>query len=281
MADFSHILLASDLDGTFFGHHATLLERNLKAVAYFKANGGHFTAATGRVIPNIRRVIPDCAALFNAPAISSNGAYIYDFSTESALHTTRLNAPAMKEIILAVEKMNPNIGMRVSTDRGFLVNANRLIPMIQKEMTSPHFVGEAVPAEAWETEDAQWYKTVLRGDYQELCAIREALLPLWGELFEFCSSSPTLFEMQAKGCTKATGVAFVADLLEKKLGHPIITVTVGDQENDLPMLRAAYISACPENALDSVKAVSTYRLCECNEGAVAELIERLEGLESL
>lgn len=278
MPDFSRILLATDLDGTFFGPHATLLEKNLRAVDYFKAHGGHFTTATGRVFPNISRAISDCSALFNAPAITSNGAYIYDFATETVIHKTEMNAPALKELILKVEAMNPNVGMRISTDTGFLVNESRITPMIAKELASPHFVGELCPAKDWDTEHAHWYKVVLRGAYEELCAIRDELYPAWGELFEFCSSSPTLFEMEAKGCTKATGVAFVAELLEKQYGHPIITVTVGDQENDLPMLRSAHISACPENALDAVKAVAKWQLCHHAEGCVAELIERLENM---
>lgn len=278
MPDFSRFLLASDLDGTFFGPHATLLEKNLQAVAYFKAHGGHFTTATGRVVPNINRVIPDCGALFNAPAITSNGAYIYDYATQAPINTTEMNAPVLKTLMLKVEEMNPNIGMRISTDKGFLVNGSRLTPMMQKEISSPHFVGEIIPAKDWDTENAHWYKAVLRGTYEELCAIRDELYPQWDELFEFCSSSPTLFEMEAKGCTKATGVAYVAHLLEKQYGYPITTITVGDQENDLPMLREADISACPENALDSVKAIAKWRLCHHAEGCVAELIQRLEKL---
>lgn len=278
MPDFSRFLLASDLDGTFFDPHATLLEKNLQAVAYFKAHGGHFTTATGRVVPNINRVIPDCGALFNAPAITSNGAYVYDYATQTAINTTEMNAPALKALMLKVEEMNPNIGMRISTDKGFLVNGSRLTPMMQKEISSPHFVGEIILAKDWDTENAHWYKAVLRGTYEELCAIRDELYPQWDELFEFCSSSPTLFEMEAKGCTKATGVAYVAHLLEKQYGYPITTVTVGDQENDLPMLREADISACPENALDSVKAIAKWRLCHHAEGCVAELIQRLEKL---
>lgn len=278
MPDFSDILLATDLDGTFFGPHATLLEKNLEAVAYFKAHGGHFTTATGRVFPNISRVIPNCGELFNAPAITSNGAYIYDFSKAVTVHKTELNAPALKELILKVETLNPHIGMRVSTDKGFLVNESRMTPMMQREIESPHFVGELRPAKDWDTQNARWYKVVLRGKHEDLCRVRDELYPLWRDVFEFSSSSPTLFEMEAKGCTKATGVAYVADLLAKQYGHPMITVTVGDQENDLPMLRSAHISACPANALETVKAVSKWSLCHHAEGCVAELIQRLENM---
>lgn len=278
MPDFSHILLATDLDGTFFGSHTTLLQKNLDAVAYFKANGGHFTVATGRVCPNILRVIPNAGELCNAPAVTSNGAYIYDFSRSQVLHTTRMNAEKLKELVLMVEQFNPNIGMRISTDKGFLVDANRLNDMMQSEVNGRHFVGEVIPAEAWVTQGAAWYKMVLRASYEELCEMREVLYPAYQDDFEFCSSSPTLFEMQAKGCTKATGVAYVANLLEEQLGHPLTVVTVGDQENDLPMLASAHISACPDNALDVVKETAKIHLCHHTEGAIAELIAYLENV---
>ena len=74
MTDLSRILLATDLDGTFFGAGGTLLERNLRAVDDFKAAGGRFTVATGRIHRDVLRVIPGAATLFNAPAILANGA---------------------------------------------------------------------------------------------------------------------------------------------------------------------------------------------------------------
>lgn len=274
--DFSGVLLATDLDGTFFGRHATMVERNLRAVERFKSLGGHFTCATGRLCPNIRRAIPDCAALFNAPAVTCNGAFIYDFTTETVLDMTCMNAPLLKEALALVECMNPNVGMRISTTRGYLVNANRLNPAIRTEMSSSHFVGEAQPLEAWETEGAEWYKVVLRGEYGELCAVRDKLMPLYGANFEFCASSPTFCEMQAKGCTKATGVAFVADFIARREGHPVMTVTAGDYENDLPMLREADLSGAPENALDMAKAAAKLVLCHHEEGCIAQLIDCVE-----
>ena len=54
MTDFSDILLITDLDGTFFGAGGKLVPRNLEALARFRAGGGQFTIATGRLHLNIR-----------------------------------------------------------------------------------------------------------------------------------------------------------------------------------------------------------------------------------
>ena len=49
MSKFENIVIASDLDGTYFATGTKLVERNLERVRYFCENGGHFTFATGRL----------------------------------------------------------------------------------------------------------------------------------------------------------------------------------------------------------------------------------------
>ncbi len=277
MTDLSRYLIVTDLDGTFFGNGARLVERNLSAIDRFKAAGGHITAGTGRIPTNIRKDIPTCGELFNAPAITANGAFIYDLTADRCLRSTPMNAEATLKAARLVEALNPKVGMRVSTGQYFLVNRDRLNPAILRDIGDPDtYAGKILPLSEWKTEGALWYKMVFRGEYEELRAIRPAVEETFGDIFEYSMSSPRFFELQKKGCTKATGLRFVADRLAEALGHPVTTVAVGDQENDLPMLMAADIAACPENAVDAVKAVCSLRLCHHDEGCIADLIGFLE-----
>lgn len=276
MTDLVRYLIITDLDGTFLGRGARLVERNLAAIDRFKAVGGHITVGTGRVPTNIRKSIPNCAELFNAPAITANGAFIYDLTADTLLHCTPMDPEATLAAANLVEALNPRVGMRVSTGRYFLVNRDRLNDAILRDIGDPDiYPGEVLPLSEWKTEGAGWYKMVFRGEPEELLAIRPVVEATFGDTFEYSVSSPRFFELQKKGCTKATGLRFVADYLEQKLGHPVITVAVGDQENDLPMLRAAHIAACPENAVDSVKAACGVHLCHHDEGCMADLVEHL------
>ncbi len=311
MPDFSHTLMVTDLDATFFSHPSRLSPRNIEAIEFFKAHGGYFTAATGRIPPNIRRAIPDCKNLFNAPAITANGSYIYDFATERRIHGTPMNALLAKEVALFVQSLSTRVGMRVSTETGNLVNADRVVPALLRDMgiipessgapgksayrtasgeiveglsdpAALHPAPEAhctlLPAEVWDPLAEPWYKMVFRGEPADLLAIRPVVETTFGDAFEYNTSSPRFYELQAKGCTKATGLRYVADLLAAREGHPIRTIAVGDQENDLSMLRAADIAACPSNAMDEVKALADYTLCHCDEGCIADLVERLAAL---
>jgi hydroxymethylpyrimidine pyrophosphatase-like HAD family hydrolase len=53
-------------------------------------------------------------------------------------------------------------------------------------------------------------------------------------------------------------------------------IACGDFENDTEMLKAADVAVAPENALDSVKEVADLVLCHCQEGLIADVIERIE-----
>lgn len=277
MLDFSHYLIVTDLDGTFFGKGARLVEENLAAIAGFKAAGGHITAGTGRIPANIRKDIPGCGELFNAPAVTANGAFIYDLTADVCLHSTPMDAEAALAAARLVESLNPKVGMRVSTGKFFLVNRDRLNDAILRDIGGDPdaYAGEVLPLDRWQTEGARWYKMVFRGEPRDLLAVRPAVEAAFGDTFEYSVSSPRFFELQKKGCTKATGLRYVAERLAEALGHPVVTVAVGDQENDLPMLMAADIAACPDNAVEAVKDVCSLHLCHHDEGCIADLIRRL------
>ena len=276
MPDYSRYLILTDLDGTFFGRSARLVERNLTAIEHFKAYGGHIAPATGRIPANIRRDIPDCGSIFNAPAVTANGAFIYDLTADECLHSTPMDPTYVKAAVELVQSLSDRVGARVSTRKAFLVNQNRINDAILRDLGERvAFGGDILPVEQWQTEGALWYKIVFRGEYEDLCAVRPVVEETFGDIFEYSVSSPRFFELQKKGCTKATGLRFVADSMADRLGHPVTTIAVGDQENDLPMLQAADLAACPENAVEAVKAVCGVKLCHHDEGCIGELIERL------
>ncbi len=308
MPDFSHMLMVTDLDATFFSHPSRLSPRNVEGIEYFKAHGGRFTAATGRIPPNIRKAIPTCGTLFNAPAITANGAYIYDLSEDRLVRGFPLDAEAAREVCLFVQSLTDRVGMRISTESGILVNANRLVPAILRDLgvipsgtsvpgegayvtsdgspvsgladpasirVSPDACATLLPPDAWDAAAEPWYKIVFRGEPADLLAIRPLVEATFGDRFEYNTSSPRFYEMQRKGCNKASGLQFLASVLAERDACPIKTIAVGDQENDLPMLRIADISACPDNAMDEVKDIADHHLCHCDAGCIGDLVERL------
>ena len=80
MGKFDGILLCTDLDATLLNDEHKVSEENIKAIDYFKSEGGMFTFVTGRV-PNGARLMLEYVKP-NAPVVTFNGAGIYDFEKE-------------------------------------------------------------------------------------------------------------------------------------------------------------------------------------------------------
>lgn len=277
MGDFSHILLVTDLDGTFFGRTTRLVKRNLDAVARFKEQGGRFTAATGRIRQDMWRVLPDAGSLFNAPAITANGSYLYDFAADRCVGRYPLQARDVLDIVGYARDLCGRVGVRVATEWGFLADADTMNEHLAYDMSRyTTFEARCTPFDRWETAGEQFYKVVFRGAWEDLCTIRPAIEEKFGDMYEYNASSETFLEIQKRGVNKASALERLASMLAAEDGRPVLTVAVGDHENDLAMLRAADVAACPAGALADVKNASRWQLCDCEEGAIADLIERLE-----
>ena len=265
---FENIIIVSDMDGTFFGTGAGVVQRNIDAINYFKQNGGKFTFSTGRVHYNITHSGDGVAELCNCPAICANGSCIYDFETGNTLKETCMDTDAVVEVIRFVNSISPTTGARCSTPYGFITHA--LVGLIQKDVA--HFKGGRValkPLDKWDGEKI--YKLVFRDEAEPLLRLRQTVAEKFGELFTYASSSPRFFEINANGCSKADGIGFLRTLYpEAKI------YAVGDYENDIEMLKASDVSVCPANAMEYVKKSADMTLCDCNCGVIADLVEIIE-----
>ena len=100
MGIFDGYLLVSDMDGTLLNKKGKLSEENKRAIEYFVDNGGHFTLATGRMMPSIKRHINKMKVTL--PVIMYNGTKVYDFHNDSVIWEKFLESDR-KNIVKAVK----------------------------------------------------------------------------------------------------------------------------------------------------------------------------------
>lgn len=85
-------------------------------------------------------------------------------------------------------------------------------------------------------------------------------------------SNRSYLEIVPKGVNKGFGMLRFCELLDIPLEN---TVAAGDENNDIPMLKAAKIGCAVANAMESVKAAADYVTeRDNNHCAVAEIIEK-------
>ncbi len=278
MTDFSNILIVTDLDGTFFGKHGAPIERNLKAVEYFKAHGGHFTIATGRTNLNLKHKWRDAADLVNAPVVGCNGAMLCDLKSDTILDGRLMDRAHVMELIELMIRTFPDLGSRISVSDGFLSSPGQRerCPEVDHDLerVAPAKV-YTLPEEEW-LSIPDWYKVVVRGNPERADAFRALAEREWSDRFVTSKSGIAYLEFQAPDTTKATMLPALREYVENKVGKPVKLYACGDYENDLTMLEAADVAVCPTNAIDEVKAVADICLCHHTEGLIASLIELIE-----
>lgn len=267
-------MIITDLDGTFYKTGGGLVEKNLEAVEYFKKNGGLFTIASGRVPSAMGYDIEIFKTLTNVPAILCNGAYIYDFHTGTRISEIEVNYDKAIEISRAVHKKVPDVTVRVS----YGGNEYRL-----KDGDDFYHVGDMCKVIG---ENApvlkSWTRVSFDGNPDNTELVRKYFENDYKEYFSFMKACPEIYEFQDIKASKGQALDRLrAYIREANLAKGQLKIyALGDFENDLDLLAHADVSACPENAIESVKRVADIQLCHCNDGTTADLIAKIESGEA-
>ncbi len=250
MGKFDGILLCSDFDGTF-ALGGVPIEANMKAIRYFRENGGLFTLASGRNYGFLTQFFEGYA--FGVPMINMNGALIYDFDNKKVLSERTMkgvNAEKLRRIVREVDGVNH---INLFTKKGF-----RQINIAG---------GDTVDLPDY----SDFYKFAVRvdGEKPEGDRAKRIIAEIMTE-HAIERSSSNYIEVLEKESTKSPNTL----ALKRAVGAHTL-VCVGDYENDIDMIKSADIGYAVANAIDELKAVAHRITVSCEEGAIAKIIEEL------
>lgn len=275
MKKFENIYIASDIDGTFLWECAYIPPRNLEKIKYFTENGGHFAFSTGRNQFDIEKVLPIFRDICNMPCILCNGSLLYDGKTDTIINPQYI-LPENKaaEVFHTVrEKFSDFAGVRATTSRGFLIYDEDKVMHRIFGANGYLSISESVPIDQIDGKD--FFKIVVDAGVERRNYVHAALNEIYGDIFELTYSAPNLVEIQPKGISKAFQINYLKEET-KKINPNAKFWCIGDYENDFNMLLSADMAACPENATDHVKSIASIVTCHCKDGAIADLIDKIE-----
>ena len=274
MKRFEKFVIVTDIDGTFISDKEALVERNLTAIEYFKAHGGRFTVASGRAAEHIRGSIPCVDELVNIPAVTCNGANLYDYDREETVESYPMDTALIGGVVEFVRQNYPKAGIRASAEGYCFVSTPEDMknPLVDGDFkrynTTNHFIS---PVEAWSELDV--YKIVLRIDEADILEAMDKLRETFGERVSVTQSWATIIDVQRGGINKGTTLE---RYVRRTLGEDVRIYACGDYLNDLEMLNCADVAVCPSNAHPKIKEVSRLCLCSNNEGLIADLVDHIE-----
>lgn len=280
MADFSNILLAVDFDRTLTDSRSQIPQRNIDAVRRFMAQGGAFTVCTGRSVPMFRPY--QSAIPVNAPFILYNGAACYNYATETLSQAVEI--PDGEAILRRLLSDYPQLWTEIQgIDYHYLFGDCPMRDEYYKHnnAAATHIDIDHLPQPLLKfAMYGNFVKPTVQSLFEDLPEevpmidrITDELRAAYGDVLSVDRASPRIIDIQAKAVSKGSAARRLAEQLGRK-----ILVCAGDARNDLSMLEEADLSFVPADCDPAVAAMGFPQVCPCGEGAVAELISRLEDL---
>ncbi len=240
-------LVVLDLDGTLLQGSLSLDPVLVTACRGAMARGLTITLATGRMPPAAR---PYWEAMgITAPVILYNGALIRDPVGARDLFAVTLptSLPWAVFPIFASAPVHP---LFYQNDRLYCLERTSPIMAYCREQG---VAAERIAEPESFLKSGAFVKCLFIGHPRDLEMIREKLALAAGDQARLVSSRPGYLELLPAGASKGAALRFLAG----RLGVPLARViAVGDQENDLEMIREAGMGIAVAHAPDEVKAAA-------------------------
>ncbi|SEL19450.1 hypothetical protein SAMN04488700_1268 [Carnobacterium iners] len=278
-------LIASDMDGTLLNEKMVISDINAKAILAAQKKGIHFMIATGRGYSEAKPLIEEVG--ISCPLITLNGAQVYNEKGEIIE-----NIGLSKETVKAILEKTKALGLycEMTTSLGvYSDNKAKRIEAVASLIyrTNPDtsfkmaVVLAAARLEIMNINYVTDYKELIDDDSIEILKIivfsgagPKVLQPLAEDLKEtgdlaITASFVNNIEINHVKAQKGLALVRAAQALDI---HTDDIMALGDNYNDVSMLKVAGYSVAVENAEEGVKAHAKYLTSTNSENGVAESI---------
>ena len=276
-------LLALDIDGTVSNSRHEIDDATVTAVRRARAAGVVVLLATGR---RYRDVLPVAARLgVEEPIVTASGALVKRSGDHVTLFRARFPDGALAAVLDAVAARGHHpILYTDSFAEGFDFHCVRLPdpgggePGVAEYLARNRHLARL---------DPDLHRRPPEGVFAGFTmGSREAMLDLERALDEACPGALSLHvirspryrdwmcEIAPHGVTKWSGVMGIAEAAGIAAAE---ICAVGDDLNDLPMIRGAGLGVAMGNAVDAVKAAADLVVADHDSGGIVEVVDRLLG----
>lgn len=263
--------LFTDLDGTLLNSQGKISEGNQAAIDKLRKAGHHIVLTTGRPLAsaikqaNVLGLIGKGCFL-----IAFNGGVLYDLEKKCVISRTVMPLYLVFEIF--DEANRRSIHIQTYSETKVLVEPRCANTITEKYCKRLGMEYEVIPDVRTLTRDPEKILLIDTNTRDILNQFISDLYPRYTNELDFFYSSQELLEIVPKGVNKGTAIRNVADYLGIKVEN---TISVGDEANDIPMLKSAHYGIAMKNASPAVLAeIQLVSENDNNHDGVAEIIEK-------
>jgi hypothetical protein len=265
-----HKVLFVDLDGTLLCDDKSISKRNKEAIDKMLSEGHYLVIATGRSIDSGRMVAGKLG--LNCPGcymIAYNGGLLYDCAADRVLYKKTMPIEVVQELMFRAKEA----GLYAHT-----YNKADVITSRHTKELDFYCAGTGLSYRLSENvldlldEEPPKVIVISLDDEKKLKRFQKKNLS-WekGKCTSFFTSREYL-----EYCPIGTDKGSALQILTEKLNLPLeCTIAVGDEENDIPMIKAANIGVAMKNGIESTQKAADYVTeNDNNHDAIAEVIEK-------
>lgn len=263
-------IIFSDLDGTLLCDDKSISEGNRTAIRRATEQGHSFVIATGRPFESAK-IVSDSLGLNTEGCyiVSYNGGHVYDCYREKVLLSCQMDMQTVHELFALADEeglyvhtyQNGEILTKAATEElAWYASRTNLKPSPRADVLE-YLTREPNKAIVIDLHD--------HSRLERFCAKHEQ----WAKgKCRMLFSCPQYLEVVPEGISKQTGINFLADYLGVEGAD---TIAVGDETNDIEMIKAAGLGVAVSNANPAAKEAADYvTVSNNNEDAIAEVISR-------
>lgn len=260
-----------DLDDTLLNSRREITSGNRAAIEAALMAGHKVIITTGRPLPSallqaekLGLTGPGCYV------IAFNGGMIYDMGAQELIYTEQLPHSLMKELI--EEAHRRGLHVQSYNESYVLVDPFHDPACIKRYCNKILMEYRVVPSIADAVSGACKVLVIDLHDRAPIGAYMDWVNETYAGVLEAFFSCPEYVEVIPTGLGKGSALRRLAALL----GLPIAnTISAGDEENDLSMIRDAGVGCAMANAIPKVKAIADYITAnDNNHDGVKEIIEK-------
>ena len=270
MQKINYPLIVSDFDGTLVNNDGSIHEKNKEAIAKYVAAGGKFAISTGRLPAGILSRARELG--LKGMVSCCQGSIIMDIETQEVVLEGRIPLETTIQICKKMEEMHLHFHVYDLWD--FYSNMDdEALKNYEKAVKSKGKVVEDRPLSRFVAEEGlATYKVLTLVLPEDNLRVIEELAK---ENFPDCEvtrSGEYLVEVINGKYSKGTAIEFLANYYNVPLEK---TIAVGDQWNDMPMIKSAGLGIAVNNADERLKQAANYVCQSTNkDGAIWEVIEK-------
>lgn len=265
-------LMTSDLDETLLRADGSVSEENVRVIKTFVAAGGYFVPNTGRsfdsVVPLLRKL--GLATMANQYTITNNGAVITQNADRQLLMTRGMPYEEVAGVFSVMQQFD--VAIHIYTLDQLYIYRPRVDDQAYLKTRGVQYTQLMKPGQVDQFKQRAVLKVIaMNPDIAVRQAIQRVLQTRFDGKINCTFSSGMYIETNHFGVDKGSAVL----ALGRKLGvEPQEMIAIGDNSNDLAMLKVVGLPVSVSNGIPAIQQIADYVTQANFETGVAETLNR-------